>query len=1392
MIKIKNIKYVFYCFLLLFYFPVNAYPQGWINDTQNTILIDNTYYTAQCNKSTGICDFFDKQGNQLFTNAGDMYVGLWDGIRALNYMQEDWVSSDDDWINKSDYSVSSYDLSTSESTATLVFHQGSSEITFDTTYTFDQNDAKVAVNGKINYLTTKNVLNEVIKTGVANDFMETPIDQFDLPTLVNDIQQDGMDTITGWSFSGNPALAAIATNTDPSYIKEGSGSVKLTLYDNGNTINDAVGIYKNFTTPKDYSNKHWLSLWFYPKNQMRFQIILYSGSGWSNWRSITTKWYPADETWKALQWDFSKYWSSQAGSFDPSAITKIQIYLYDNNSYFIGSPAMVYFDDIRFSENISGGEFYANTYVGGWGCSSGTWYVDSSAHAQGSGSLKWTNVNLDSSDRVCYQNTTQKYVNANPNLPTDISGGDALVFDAYSTCGCDVGMSIIDASIGDTISNYHIPANKWSTVQWLFKDQYLGIGGHVNPANIYEFDLRAHKKQGATDCTVRFDNFRLVRFNESNVLFDSESYQYNKSGRAVKYSPQMFKTGNNTYIYGSDFGALNIEKMNKNPGTKTLDAYIYNADMHSFNSLVNRYNIVGSTNVFYKEVIRNNGESSEGTIVYDFQASQPREVIKSRWPRNFKAAYTICDDDFYLNQSRAFYYGTSVITSPDYGHKGIVGHNLRTTKNLWGTDAYWNDPITLSFYDAMFNDGIEIALHTPGIYDDTRAVADIVFGRVTQRYGTRHWVDHSAPQNPEDFVNKGAFRIVNGAANDTDSGYYMLDLLTNYNFKYLWVINNGSIDNTTINSFYHNFTKGSLLPHRSRILDAEGGSLYQYGRTTGDSYSEFVSVAGNPVLIQKLIDEHGLAIVYTHDHIGYDNQSGGDYTLKNPVDNVFAFLEDRQDEGTLWVEKVSTILDWMLNSENVVITNRAGDFITVKNNNNSTVSGVTLRDLDNTISAAKIGTEYQIYVDGSYVVLPKLNALEEKTIELVPGSYQSGLPRVTGVPAHVNVDAATYNEQTDKISLALDYEEPCSPDFTACAPVSEPVSLSIENYQRPFLNAASTITSAGSTILDVTLAAAPQTFDSLNMAITPSSDSVTVAVEAWYTPYKKWSETCAPGAVSVIYKTGDLEAARSYHVKLNGETVDTLQPDGSGYIQFTYPCGAPGRIFEVVDTAVINFTTSVPETSTTTTTIAPTTTAPFTTITTTMLPDSDNDAISDAQDNCLSTPNGPALGTCMPGSDKAGSTCHSNADCVNGCSSNGTCSMNQEDTNQNGVGDVCEPSSTTTTVPPVTTTTTMPTTSTTTIPTTTTTVPPTTTTSIIPDSDKDGIPDSQDNCLSTPNGPLLGTCMPGSDKAGAACHSDADCVVGCSTNGICSMNQEDTNQNGIGDVCDQSSTTTTV
>jgi hypothetical protein len=64
------------------------------------------------------------------------------------------------------------------------------------------------------------------------------------------------------------------------------------------------------------------------------------------------------------------------------------------------------------------------------------------------------------------------------------------------------------------------------------------------------------------------------------------------------------------------------------------------------------------------------------------------------------------------------------------------------------------------------------------------------------------------------------------------------------------------------------------------------------------------------------------------------------------------------------------------------------------------------------------------------------------------------------------------------------------------------------------------------------------------------------------------------------------------------------------------------------------------------------------------------------------------------------------------------------------------------------------------------------------DFDKDGVFDDRDNCPRKPNGPDLGTCSRGIIRL--PCLRDSM----CNYDGVCSMNQEDTDEDGLGDACD--------
>jgi len=69
-----------------------------------------------------------------------------------------------------------------------------------------------------------------------------------------------------------------------------------------------------------------------------------------------------------------------------------------------------------------------------------------------------------------------------------------------------------------------------------------------------------------------------------------------------------------------------------------------------------------------------------------------------------------------------------------------------------------------------------------------------------------------------------------------------------------------------------------------------------------------------------------------------------------------------------------------------------------------------------------------------------------------------------------------------------------------------------------------------------------------------------------------------------------------------------------------------------------------------------------------MPPDFDEDGIRNLCDNCVNVPNGPLGGSCLGGPTPR-APCHSNLDCGSG----GACSLSQEDSNGDFVGNACVP-----------------------------------------------------------------------------------------------------------------------
>jgi len=119
----------------------------------------------------------------------------------------------------------------------------------------------------------------------------------------------------------------------------------------------------------------------------------------------------------------------------------------------------------------------------------------------------------------------------------------------------------------------------------------------------------------------------------------------------------------------------------------------------------------------------------------------------------------------------------------------------------------------------------------------------------------------------------------------------------------------------------------------------------------------------------------------------------------------------------------------------------------------------------------------------------------------------------------------------------------------------------------PFgLNKSSTIYSNGTThILIYNDTTEPTSFYTINMTVTPSSDSVNVTVSNFTTSYKKWNLTSDNATLTVNHTIGSFTTNTQILIKKSGSSWNVYTSNSSGYIDFMYDEGFSDIIFEAED-----------------------------------------------------------------------------------------------------------------------------------------------------------------------------------------------------------------------------------
>lgn len=327
-------------------------------------------------------------------------------------------------------------------------------------------------------------------------------------------------------------------------------------------------------------------------------------------------------------------------------------------------------------------------------------------------------------------------------------------------------------------------------------------------------------------------------------------------------------------------------------------------------------NVAQVFNYLTDTLVRMPGTSDEWSFLI-FEERPP--ILKiNRWLGHKKAALVFTNDADSETDAkvRAVYFGSNNPNSPKYLTTGLIANNLPVTHTVFGV----NVSAMSGLWDELRSYGNTIGYHTYTAETDLEAVTfnNLIYQMVD--FNVRCWIDHSWGLNYETLCHQGW---------DPTSPYYILPTLNASGIDYFWVG-----DNVNTNPF-NAFSEPWRLPHRLWEYDGLERKIWFYGRTKMEGWEYYnhaywVDMKRNltPENLDRLLEENGLCIVYTHFSFNETAAIGSFYhypqpevcEIKDEANACFEMVNSYQVNRGLWVATLEDVFDRMLAIEEVKIT----------------------------------------------------------------------------------------------------------------------------------------------------------------------------------------------------------------------------------------------------------------------------------------------------------------------------------------------------------------------------------------------------------------------------------------------------------------------------------------
>lgn len=311
------------------------------------------------------------------------------------------------------------------------------------------------------------------------------------------------------------------------------------------------------------------------------------------------------------------------------------------------------------------------------------------------------------------------------------------------------------------------------------------------------------------------------------------------------------------------------------------------------------------------------------------------------YPAGYDFAFTITDDpdDGWLEQKEIVY---------DF----LCSLNMKTSIGVWlfdnkkgsGDSPYYRQGISLEntellkYTMGLKNKGFEIFLHTASGGNDRREETIRGFEKYKETFGRypEHWINHST--NYENIywgykrfnntIMRCLYRLYSNAmfyGDDNNSDYFWGD----YCLKYIKYVRGWATDN--LNTLAVNQSMPYHDHHKPYVK-------YWYGNSDGATcykFNKLISVKN----VDRLVNEQGTAIVYTHFASGFVDKDG---KLNSKTKRLLSYIAKHKNG---WFVPVSTILDRFIAIKKIKVIDTGTNYLFI-NTGDSPIANLVLKVYD--------------------------------------------------------------------------------------------------------------------------------------------------------------------------------------------------------------------------------------------------------------------------------------------------------------------------------------------------------------------------------------------------------------------------------------------------------------